>query len=339
MFSVRYRYLYILLLSVYSYLNILFTEGDRLFGYELNPILFFSTLLLIVILVWECNRFLSNFILSPNRNFKIHPLIILFVASVIAVSIIATFITLMFEIYYPGVESHFQLTYKLTLGFSFRINLFLHCLNAIYFFLNKFKDAQFEAEALKKSTAEARFEALRNQINPHFLFNSFNTLASLVYKDADASSKFVEQLSTVYRYLLNNQQNKVVRLSTELAFIDAYIYLLKIRFQENLIIEKNLSEHLFDTYIAPSTLQLLIENAIKHNVVSKKNPLSINIFEEDKHIVVQNNIQLKDVKEESTNIGLNNIRSRYDYLCGKDALIVNSEEVFTVKVPIIQSDL
>ena len=143
----------------------------------------------------------------------------------------------------------------------------------------------------------------------------------------------------MYRYLLNNQQNKVVRLSTELAFIDAYIYLLKIRFQENLIIEKNLSEHLFDTYIAPSTLQLLIENAIKHNVVSKKNPLSINIFEEDKHIVVQNNIQLKDVKEESTNIGLNNIRSRYDYLCGKDALIVNSEEVFTVKVPIIQSDL
>jgi sensor histidine kinase YesM len=338
MFNVKHRYLFIFLLSVYSYLNILFTEGDRLFGYAVNPFLFYSTLLLIVILVWEGNRFLSQLILSPQRNFKIHPLVILFVSSLVVVASIALFVTTLFDLYF-NVESHYLLTFKLTLGFSFRINLFLHCLNAIYYFLNQLKDAQLEAETLKKTTAEARFETLRNQVNPHFLFNSFNTLSSLVYKDADASAKFLEQLSLVYRYLLSNQQNKVVRLRNELAFIDSYIYLLKIRFQEYLSIQQRIPERLFETYIAPSTLQLLIENAIKHNIVSKNNPLAIHIYEEKNYLVVQNNIQLKEVKEESTNIGLNNIRSRYDYLCGKDALIVKSNGMFTVKVPIIPADI
>lgn len=338
MFNIKYRYLYILLLAAYSYLNILFTEGDKLFGYEVNPFVFFGTLLVIVVFVWESNHLLSNYILSPVRNFKVHPLIILFASSLVSVGLIATAVTALFGLYFSK-EAHSMLTLKLTLGFSFRVNLFLHCLNAIYFFLTKYKDAQVEAESLKKQNAEARFEALRNQVNPHFLFNSFNTLSSLVYKDPDASSKFVEQLSTVYRYLLNNQQNKVVRLREELSFIDSYIYLLQIRFQENIQIERTIPESFNDTYIAPATLQLLIENAIKHNVVSKNNPLSIKIFEENDHLVVQNNIQLKEVKEESTNIGLNNIRSRYDYLCGKDALIVKANGMFTVKIPVIPADL
>ena len=338
MFRVKYRYLFILLLAIYSYLNILFTEGDRLFGYEINAPVFFSVLLLMVIAVWESNRILSDFSAQLKLG-KIHPLILFFGLSVVSVTVIALLVTWGFSLYF-GDAAHSTLTLKLALGFSFRVNLFLHCVNAIYHFIYQYKHSQLEAETLKKQNAEARFEALRNQINPHFLFNSFNVLSSLVYKDADTSSKFIDQLSNVYRYLLFNQQNKIVRLSEEVAFLESYLYLLKIRFQDNLIIEKNIANHLKDTYIAPATLQLLIENAIKHNVVSKANPLSIKLFSNGKYIVVENSIQLKEVKEESTNIGLNNIKDRYNYLCGKDAAdVINSNGVFTVKIPIIDKDL
>ncbi len=338
MFSAPYRYLYILLLAIYSYLNILFTEGDRLFGYTVNPALFFATLLVIVITVWESNRLLAYYFLKDKTAFRIHPLLVFFAASILVVGFLALTITFLFALYY-GEEAHSLLTMKLALGFSFRINLFLHCLNAIYFFINKYKDAQIEAETLKKQNAEARFEALRNQINPHFLFNSFNALASLVHKDADASSKFIEQLSNVYRYLLNNQQNKIVKLEEELAFIESYVYLLHIRFQDNLHIENLINQKYYKTYIAPATLQLLIENAIKHNIVSKNKPLSIHIHSDNEYLIVENNIQLKEAKEESTNLGLHNIKSRYDYLCGKDALIIKSNGKFTVKIPVIPAEI
>ena len=123
-----------------------------------------------------------------------------------------------------------------------------------------------------------------------------------------------------------------------MAFLESYIYLLKIRFQDNLNIKKDIAERLKDTYIAPATLQLLIENAIKHNVVSKASPLSISVYSNGKYLIVENGIQLKEVKEESTNIGLNNIKDRYDYLCGEDAVVINSNGVFKVKIPIIETE-
>lgn len=334
MFSHRLRYLFILLLSLYSFLNIKFTEGDKLFGFEINQFVFLGIILLLVALIWEGNRILNSLIFNPNPNSKIHPLVFLFASSIVLVvtlSAISTY-TLGHAI---GDHSHEMLTFKLALGFTFRVNLFLHCINAIFFFVNRYNQTQLYAERLKKQHAEAQFEALRNQINPHFLFNSFNVLSALVHKDTDTASKFIEQLSTVYRYLLHNQQNKIVSLRDELSFLDSYIFLLKIRFQENLNIEINIDEEYFDTYIAPATLQLLIENAIKHNVVSKSHPLDIKIVVNEKFIQVENSLKLKEVKEESTGLGLKNIKKRYDYLCGENAIITNSNGVFSVKVPVI----
>ena len=337
MFKVKYRYLFILLLAIYSYLNILFTEGDRLFGYQINSLVFFSVLLLMVIAVWESNRLLSD-LANELKLGKIHPLILFFGYSVVSVTVIALIVTWSLSVYF-GEAAHSTLTLKLALGFAFRVNLFLHCVNAIYFFIIQYKNSQLEAETLKKQNAEARFEALRNQVNPHFLFNSFNVLSSLVYKDADTSSKFIDQLSNVYRYLLFNQQNKIVKLSEEMAFLVSYIYLLKILFQDNLEIKKDISDHLRDTYIAPATLQLLIENAIKHNVVSRATPLSIKVFSNGKFIIVENSLQLKEVKEESTNLGLNNIRDRYNYLCGENTVEVSDNGAFKVKIPIIEAEI
>ena len=197
---------------------------------------------------------------------------------------------------------------------------------------------EVRAEQFEKDSIEARFEALRSQINPHFLFNCLNALSNLVYKDADTSARFIAQLSNVYRYLLYSQERKIVSLQEELEFIDSYLYLLKIRFGENIFISKHITTDAEKFHIAPATLQMLIENAIKHNVVSGKLPLKISIISCTGSITVSNTLQEKHVKDPSAYIGLKNIKKRYEFLSSKPVEIVKTENEFIVKVPLVQVD-
>lgn len=338
MFSIRYRYIFILLLAFYSYLNILFTVGDRLFDFEVTKPELFTTLLAVVLFVWELNRLIEVNLqkISDVLKNRIHPLIVLFLGSIINVAIVClavlSILYVVVGIEFPIASSHATLL----LAFGFRVNLFLNCINAIVFYMNRTRKAQLEAEQFKKISAEAQFEALRNQINPHFLFNSFNVLSSLVYKDADTSAKFISQLSLVYRYLLYSQEKKVVALQDEMEFIRAYLFLLEIRFGENLIIKiADLEEH-NRFYVAPATLQMLIENAIKHNIVSRKNPLTIEIFRDRDTLVISNNLQLKEVQEPSTRVGLKNIISRYAFLSERKVIINQDHRHFTVTLPLLE---
>ena len=338
MFQVRYRFVFILALSVYSYLNIRYTVGDRLFDFEVPSFALFGLLAAVVTGVWELNRIVQNHLDKLYRlvNQKIHPLIILFIFSVLNVALVC-FITM--EALYPLIGLPIRVdTSHLTLlmAFGFRVNLFLNCINAIVYYMDKLKKTQVEAEQLKKITAEAQFESLRNQINPHFLFNCFNVLSSLVYKDADTSAKFISQLSNVYRYLLYSQDKKIVTLKEELEFLESYIFLLKIRFGDNIVIVKSISCDTQNYYLPPVVMQMLIENAIKHNVVSKKSPLEISIYAQDNQLTVTNNLQLKELKEESTQIGLDNIRNRYLFLSGKPIIIEKSASHFSVRVPLLE---
>ena len=336
MFSFRYRYLFILLLSLYSYINILVTVGDRLFDFELNGFYLFGVLGLVVLGIWELNRLVEAQL--TKRNTRIHPLILLFLASVINVVVTST---LALIILYVVLERPLQLNFdhwKLLSAFGFRVNLFLNCVNAIVFFMNRLKKTQLEAEQLKKENIEAQFEALRNQINPHFLFNCFNVLSTLVHKDPEASSKFIGQLSNVYRYLLFNQEKKIVPLKEELTFLDSYSYLLRTRFNDNLKIENKLSNQSDSIMVAPASLQMLIENAIKHNVASKKNPLHIELNIEGDFIIIRNTLQRKKLEEESTKLGLKNIISRYKLLSNLPVKIEETETLFTVKIPILYQE-
>jgi LytS/YehU family sensor histidine kinase len=176
---------------------------------------------------------------------------------------------------------------------------------------------------------------LQAQINPHFLFNSLNTLSSLVYEDADRSAEFIRRLSDVYRHVLDARQKDLISLREELSFIESFIFLLELRFENKLKIDVRIDENLLDHKIAPLTLQMLIENAVKHNIVSDSKPLSVDIFNDDDHIVVKNPLQEKVVKEKGNNMGLRNISSRYMALCGKEVGIYNTDGAFTVKIPII----
>jgi LytS/YehU family sensor histidine kinase len=225
---------------------------------------------------------------------------------------------------------------KLTIMYATRINLFLHILNALFVFIGNLRQKELEAEALKRSTAQAQLQIIRNQINPHFLFNNLNVLSSLLVKEHPEANEFVESFATVYRYLLSNQDKELVSLRSELEFIQPYIFLLTKRFPENLSITLFVQEEEKNKQIVPGALQLLIENAIKHNILSKQFPLVIDIsVNGNNSLVVSNNLQIKNPVEPSTQIGLNNIRQRYELSTGKTITIKKDERIFSVHLPLI----
>lgn len=204
------------------------------------------------------------------------------------------------------------------------------------FLLKRWRDGLAEMEKYRKENAEYRFETLRTQVNPHFLFNSLNTLSSLMYEDREKAAGFIRDLSDVYRYVLDNRNKELIPLSDELKFIRSFVYLYKLRFDNKLEVEFDIRDDQHIRLIAPMTLQLLIENAVKHNIVSARRPLSIHITASGNgYIAVSNNLQKKTSGVVSSGIGLANISSRYGFLSDKPVEVTESEMAFTVKVPLI----
>ena len=198
---------------------------------------------------------------------------------------------------------------------------------------------QVRAERLEKENVQAQFAALKSQVNPHFLFNSLSILSSLVHADAELSEKFIDQLSRAYRYILEQKDNERVLLKTELEFIQAYRFLLNIRFENKFDVVINVPEADQTRYsIAPLTLQLLVENAVKHNRMSAKEPLKVNIHLDGDCLVVQNNLQPRPQSENSTGVGLQNIITRYALLTNRPVWVGESEGSFIVKIPLLNGE-
>lgn len=203
-----------------------------------------------------------------------------------------------------------------------------------HFFL-EWKKSLVTQSALEKEKAQAHFENLKNQLNPHFLFNSLSSLNSLIFENPDLASKFLKQLSKVYRYLLENNENEIVPLETEVSFVQNYISLLQTRFGAGLTVNMTIKEEDAHKKIIPVTLQILIENAIKHNSTFEDNPLQVSIYTHNNYLVVKNNQQPKTRVEGSNKQGLNNLVSLYQYTTGRPAQIHNTLENFIVEVPLI----
>lgn len=203
------------------------------------------------------------------------------------------------------------------------------------YLLEKWRFSLAELERFKKENAEFQFESLRSQVNPHFLFNSLNTLSSLIYNDQDKAEIFIRELSDVYRYILENRGSELVTFEKELRVARSYLFLLGLRFEKNLEVEWQIETSAETKLIAPLTLQLLIENAVKHNVISRKKPLSLKIETNDNLIIVRNNLQRKEIKEFSSKLGLKNIQSRYAFLTSRIVDIYETESEFVVKIPLI----
>ncbi len=203
-------------------------------------------------------------------------------------------------------------------------------------FLSHWKESVINAERLKTEMMNYKYEALRNQINPHFLFNSFNVLSDLVYDDPAIAVKFIAQMSTLFRYVLDSRDKELVTLIEEMDFIKAYIYLLRMRFEDKLIIGIDV-DAAPDDFIVPMSIQLLIENAVKHNEVSKAHPLSIKIVKQNGRIKVTNELRIKHVGKDAKEIGLKNIRQQFGFFTEKEIEIENTETDFSVSLPVLKS--
>ena len=207
-------------------------------------------------------------------------------------------------------------------------------LGALFFFYTQWTDVVKDMQKLREEKLIFQYETLKSQVNPHFLFNSLNTLSSLIHKDAEISDHFIQKLSAVYRYVLENQEKEMVPLEAELDFVRDFFELQQIRDEEKIELKIEINSNK-KVRIMPVSLQMLVENALKHNLVSRKSPLVITIhFEGLDKVVVRNNLQERDQLSHKTGIGLKNLNERCKLILGRELEIQKLVDEFVVKVPV-----
>lgn len=204
----------------------------------------------------------------------------------------------------------------------------------IYFF-TKYRRGTIERERLARSNMQSQLSALRQQINPHFLFNSLNTLSSIIPEDPQKATQFTQRLSSVYRRLTENRHETFIPLAEELAALRDYIFLLQTRFEDKLKVEIAIPQAYLSSQIPPLSLQLLLENVVKHNVLTQQNPIHVTIKIQERFIVISNDLKPKLRKEGSTGLGLQNIQQRYELLSQERVRIEAGPQYFRVYLPII----
>lgn len=216
------------------------------------------------------------------------------------------------------------------------LNTVLVCIHEGVYAFEQWEQKVQETERLKKANLQSQFDSLKQQINPHFLFNSLNSLSSLIEDNPENAQQFVDELSSVYRYLLRSNETELTTLADELAFANSYFHLLRTRYGEHLGLEQHINYQFNNHLLPPLTLQLLLENIVKHNIILPDQPLHIRIeTHEDGRLCVQNNLQRRTVHVASNRIGLANIATKYKLL-GKDEVQVTEDDLFfTVTLPLL----
>jgi len=285
------------------------------------------------VMLWKGNEMLAHY-LSRKISWIEFPTRRSIVGTISAVAYTLISVIGLMWVFEKGFNVDFGRGYTYTIygsvAITILISLFMHGRS----FLSHWRAALVEKEMIQKESIVAKYESLKNQVNPHFLFNNLNALANIVYEDQEKAVKFIKQLADVYRYVLETRDQEVVPLKDELVFLRSYTNLQQIRFGDKLSIDISLPDQ--ESYVAPLALQMLIENAIKHNVISEEDPLSIKVYQEDGYIVVKNNLQRKTVMgEPSSGVGLENIARRYELLSDKKMTAREEPDTFVVKIPVL----
>ncbi|TAK40433.1 MAG: hypothetical protein EPO28_10140 [Saprospiraceae bacterium] len=285
-------------------------------------------------LIWRFNFFVDDF--QQRLNLSSHPRLFFFRALLIFT--VGTAIVLIIE----SLVHQFFREPSDNVWFYFLRGIFHNILIlVIYFSLqteHRRRNIALENAQLKEESIQAQLKLLGQQVNPHFLFNALNTLKSMARNNDPQVTDFVTHLSSLYRYLLQNNPRQQVTLIEELDMLKSYAFLLKTRFAENFNLHIDLAESLMSNRIPPLTFQLLLENAVKHNIMSAEKPLLIEIYcHDENHIAVRNNLQIRRSVEAGTGTGLENINLRYQLLTGQNIAIEKTEQSFTVVLPIIWS--
>ncbi len=232
------------------------------------------------------------------------------------------------------IERESFMTYLFSMMIAFIITLIFHS----FYFYKALQDVKLKEKTFESKSNSAKFDALKNQLDPHFLFNSLNVLSALIDEDTDKAQDFTIGLSKVYRYVLDQKNKDLVSLSGEIKFAETYLNLLKMRFEDSLEVDISDEAKTTEAKIIPLSLQLLLENAVKHNKVSEQFPLKIKIYIEAEYLIIENNLQPKiDSRNQNRNgIGLENIQSRYELFTNQKCEILKTEQIFAVKLPLLQ---
>ena len=295
-------------------------------------------------LTWETNDWLIR------KQVKFHPGEGLDLKNSIRILVINLLIVLPAAafIYYIGIfmlDDYFQ-TRLDDKWLQFRIDFFRAALlgfavivfNLFYHSVRQKKALQQKMQDLQKEVVTSKYKSLKSQISPHFLFNSLNTLTSLMYEDRDLASDFVTRLASSYRYILDNREEDLVSLEKEMNFLDSFIFMMNVRHEQAIRIKTDIHHDALKSLIPTLSLQMLVENALKHNYYSKERPLEIEIFTAGTiGIVVRNNLQKRDLNEDSTKLGLQNIRKRYSFYTNQEVTVDEDDQFFTVTMPLLRS--
>ena len=307
---------------------------------EHNRFFDFLASIIITMFVWEGNLFIDAYMdkkrpwqKGPGKRILVHlPLSLIFSTGIIYLSMLA------FNKYvceFPEDARHRFILIAVIIGIL--VSIILLSLEIGSQFFTNWKKSLLEVEKYKTESLQAQLQNLKDQINPHFMFNNLSVLSSLVYKDQDKAVDFINQLGKVYRYVLDSRNSELVTLKEELTFTTSYIYLLQIRFDKNLIFKIEIPEEKENLLLPPMALQMLIENAIKHNEISAEFPLTIQIKITNNKIEVSNNLQLRSSPEVSCKTGIKNIKERYTFFSSEHVEIEETKNSFTVRLPLLKT--
>lgn len=339
----RYLTIFLVLNGIHFLTKFYDRSFESLWQYDLRGILYHLFFVTCGFVIWETGIRLTNNInrrlgryLNQNIRFVIIGLSLIAYGLIFIISYGAIYHQLFFvlffhlEYYWPDY-SLFDRDFMVMMFIIYLIIIGFH--SFIYYFKN-WQEAELMAERLQKENIRSKYEALRHQIEPHFFFNSLSVLTSLVHKNTDLAAEYIAQLSRMYRYLLEVKNETVVPLSQELDFLNAYIFLMKVRHNDSIqfIIEISEKTQRY-TFVPKNSLQMLTENAVKHNRFSINCPLVVHITEEGDYIKIINNLNRRELIEGSSGIGLRNIQRRYELISEKGIELEETSFTFCVKLP------
>ena len=291
----------------------------------------------IAFLVWQGNRYLL-FTLRSYFNWFNRPMrkigALLLVIPFYTIPITVLLLTGWYRIFLHG-QVNWNTLLNTTLIILIAVIFIVHVYETV-FLVKESESEMLRNTQLEKARAEAALEALKNQIDPHFIFNSLNTLSHLIESSPQKAKKFNDNLADVYRYILHNKGRDLVLLSDEMAFLENYFSLLKIRFEDSIFLQNEVPPAALEAFLLPPiSLQLLMENAVKHNEFSRVYPLTVALRMEDEHLVITNEVREKRSDRFSNNLGLANLSERYRLISSKNIDIIASDNVFTVRLPLL----
>lgn len=330
-----------ILIAVLFYIYLFYSENAQIPGLQTHFTEYFGVVLfsIFISLIARLVHIQLNKIVAWHKNLSmrfsltiisIFLIVALFVFILISLRNAVLNPDVIFSEYLSEHNESFLRLFVLTVTFAFSYTV----IDFSYYSYNHYSVVQIESERQIRKQIELQFEALKTQLSPHYLFNSLNTISLLIYKDQVLTEKFIRKLALTYQYILDSNEKKLTPIKEEIEFIKAYTYLIKVRYEEGFNVEIEIDKEIENDLIPPLSIQILLENAVKHNVLSNEKPLNVKIYNDKSFLIIENNILKKPSTQHSFKIGHSNIINRYAYFTDKKVIISKTNK-YSVKLPII----